>query len=117
MALAKEKEVGIREHYPVIYRVNHGGEGLGIVRYISSLFTSSRFNRYDVDFQITEKKAVSGHAMKLISCRLADEVAIFGEGVFAEHYYGKEFINKYMIDRPVVEGEKKDPVCRVAKDT
>ena len=78
LALAKKEEIGIKEHYPVIYRVNHGGEGLGIVRYISSLFTSSRFNRYDVDFQLTEKKAVSGHAMKLISCRLAEEVAAFG---------------------------------------
>lgn len=117
LALAKDTDIGIENHYPIIYRLNHGGEGLQPIRYITTLFTSARFNRYDIDIQITERKAVSGHAMRLISCRLAEEINSFPDGVYADHFYGKEFISMFMIDRPVAPGDEKTPVCRWANDT
>ncbi len=112
LALAKADEYGIENHYPVIYRVNHGGEGLDPIRYISTNFTSARFNRYDIDIQITKRKAVSGHGIRLITCILAREILDFSEEEHAEHFYGKEFIETHVLK---ISGEPNDTVSGICK--
>ena len=97
LALAKDGEIGIENHYPVIYRVNHGGEALGPVRFISTNLTSARYNRYDIDVQITKRKLASGHGIRLIACALANEILNFDKGKYPEHYYGREFIKKNLL--------------------
>ena len=95
----------------MIYRVNHGGEGLDPIRYISTNFTSARFNRYDIDLQIAKRKAVSGHGIRLITCILAREILDFPEDEHAEHFYGKEFIETHMLNISGESNVTKSGIC------
>lgn len=69
----------VRNRYPLIYRIYHGGEILEKVRFITTAFTATRFNRYDLGLQFDYKKSFEGHAMRIVSCTLAQMVA-------AEHH-------------------------------
>jgi len=97
LALAKDSEIGIQNHYPVIYRINHGGEALGPIRFISTHLTSARYNRYDINIQVAKRKVASGHGIRLIVCALAKEIVDFEEGMYPEHYYGREFIETNLL--------------------
>jgi pimeloyl-ACP methyl ester carboxylesterase len=76
----------IKEDWPVIYRVYHSGEVLGIVRNAAAYTTSTRFNRYDIGLQLQEKSLVTGHAMKIMACGLAKIIARSARVDGAHHY-------------------------------
>jgi len=100
----------IENHYPTIYRINHGGEILGPIRFITTSFTSSRYNRFDITFQVTEKNLIKGHAMKIIACRFAEGVAnAKSVESYAEHFYGKEYIKNQLLG--IEGGSKGSTLC------
>ena len=76
----------IEEDWPVIYRVYHSGEVLGIVRNAAAYTTSTRFNRYDIGLQLQEKSLIGGHAMKIMACGLAKIIARSARVDGAHHY-------------------------------
>lgn len=66
------KTIGIiKNNYPTIYRVHHTGEGLQSVRNITTAFTSTRYNRYDIGVQLKPKSLGKGHSQSILACGLA----------------------------------------------
>lgn len=62
----------VANQYPTFRRLSHAGEALAGVRSIATAFTKPRFHRHDIGIQLYEnKKPISGHSMKIISCGLA----------------------------------------------
>ena len=88
----------VRNRYPVIYRIHHGGEVLENVRFITTAFTATRFNRYDLGLQFKEKALLSGHSMSIVTCTLAEiiENAKNGTGD-AAHHYGREYVRQIVL--------------------
>ena len=87
----------VRNRYPLIYRIYHGGEILEKVRFVTTSFTATRFNRYDLSLQFRRKSSVPGHSMDIVACTLA---RILGETPGtgdAGHYYGREYIRKEVL--------------------
>lgn len=80
------KHGGPRQDWPVIYRVYHTGEALHHVRNITVPFLSTKYNRYDIGLQLTRKSTISGHAMAVISCGLADIIIEAGLGMNSHSY-------------------------------
>ncbi|MGY6704606.1 DUF6792 domain-containing protein [Roseinatronobacter sp.] len=83
------KHGGPRQDWPVIYRVYHTGEALHHARNFTVPFLSTKFNRYDIGLQLTRKSTISGHAMAVISCGLADIITEAGL-VMNSHSYTLE---------------------------
>ena len=66
------KKTGIiQNNYPTIYRVHHTGEVLQSVRNVTTAFTSTRFNRYDIGIQLKPKSLGKGHSQGILACGLA----------------------------------------------
>ena len=93
--LKLESEVGNR--YPLIYRIYHGGEILEKVRFITTSFTATRFNRYDLSLQFQRKSLVSGHSMDIVACTLARILGKTSGSGDAGHHYGKEYIRQEVL--------------------
>jgi hypothetical protein len=65
----------VKNGYPIIHRVYHGGEFLETPRFISTSFTSARYGRHDIGLQFTQRRSVSGHSMSIIACNFAELIA------------------------------------------
>jgi hypothetical protein len=87
----------VRDRYPLIYRLYHGGEILEKVRFVTTSLTATRFNRYDVSLQFAEKSPVSGHSMDIIACRLAEILGEAPDAGDAGHHYGRKYIREEVL--------------------
>jgi hypothetical protein len=61
----------VKQAYPIIHRVYHGGEFLEFPRFVSTSSTSARYGRHDVSVQFGNRNAASGHSMKVLACNFA----------------------------------------------
>ncbi|MBN8442162.1 MAG: hypothetical protein J0M28_10760 [Thauera sp.] len=87
----------VRNRYPLIYRIYHGGEILEKVRFITTSFTSTRYNRYDLGLQFDRKALVAGHSMRIVACMLARILDEGSDRHDAGHHYGREYIRKEVL--------------------
>ena len=62
----------VKNAYPIIHRVYHGGEFLEKVRFVSSNFTEARYGRHDIGLQFEGRSDFHGHSMKIIACNFSD---------------------------------------------
>lgn len=87
----------VRNAYPIIHRIYHGGEFLENVRFVSSSATKARFGRHDVGVQLDERKLVSGHSIQLMACEFARSI---WESRIAEapHGYCSNWIRSVLLD-------------------
>ena len=85
----------VDKKYPIIHRIYNGGEVLGGIRSVSTLFTKARYGRHDIGIQIKPKRLLSGHSMTLLSCHLACLVDNQGDG--ALHGFSLPYIREQLI--------------------
>ena len=85
----------VQNNYPLIYRIYHGGEILEKVRFITTSFTSTRFNRYDLGLQFDRRRLVGGHSLSIVTCTLAEIVSNDHKaGGDAQHHYGRDYARR-----------------------
>lgn len=85
----------VKNKYPIIHRMYNGGEVLGGIRSVTTLFTEARYGRHDIGVQVKPKKLIAGHSMTLLSCHLA--CLIENSGTVAQHNYTPAFIRNELI--------------------
>lgn len=103
----------VRNSYPTIYRLEHGGEFLSLPRGVASAATSSRYGRYDIQVQIEKKSLFGGHAVAIFACRFAELIAK-GDAKYADPLYPKSYANQILVaalhsdwpDRELCESRK-----------
>lgn len=99
--LALRGDVG--NAYPIIHRIYNGGEALGGIRSITTLFNNTRYGRHDIGIQVGPKELVAGHSMRLLKCHLACLIEQRGEdgndnpSINAEHYFSTTYIRNELI--------------------
>lgn len=81
--------------YPIIHRVYNGGEVLGGIRSITTLFTKARYGRHDIGIQVKPKQLIAGHSMTLLSCHLSCLIESSNE--LARHYLSPDYIRKELM--------------------
>lgn len=104
----------VKNNYPTIYRLEHGGEFLSLPRGVATAMTSSRFGRFDYQVQIEEKSLFGGHAVAVFACRFAELIAK-GADEYADYYYPKVYANQILAaalqsdwpDRELCDSRKK----------
>lgn len=85
----------VENAYPVIHRVHNGGEALGGLRSVTTLFTKERYGRHDIGIQIGPKELLKGHSMTLLSCHLS---CLIGERAMeARHGLASTFVDEQML--------------------
>ncbi|MCA9499132.1 MAG: DUF2974 domain-containing protein [Nitrospirales bacterium] len=94
----------VKQEYPIIYRINHGGEFLEKIRFITTSFTSTRYRRYDVGIQFQPRAVFKGHSMKIFTCSFAALIASVPDKgdmtTDAAHFYGrKDALNLFPNDK------------------
>lgn len=92
--------------YPVIYRFEHGGEGLGLLRKFATAFTSARYQRYDISLQIQERSVVDGHSIDIFTCNFAKLIAT-GSDTHADHDYPRNYAREILTMNPHYTEDKK----------
>ncbi len=85
----------VANKYPVIHRLYNGGEALGGIRSITTLFTSARYHRHDIGIQVKSKELIAGHSMTLLSCHLA--CLISNRSTVAKHDFTSKFIKHELL--------------------
>ncbi len=85
----------VKNAYPIIHRIYNGGEVLGGVRSVSTLFTKARFGRHDIGIQIKPKQLIEGHSMTLLSCHLA--CLIESSDKLAQHNFSPRYIRSTLM--------------------
>lgn len=85
----------VKNDYPIIYRVYHGGEILEKVRFITTSFTTTRYGRYDLGIQLGPRDNIKGHSMLIMACGLAEIIAKAPpNSATPAHYYPREHAHK-----------------------
>ena len=82
----------VRNAYPTIYRIYHGGEILEKLRFVSTSFTETRYARHDIGLQFEGRKSFGGHSMQVIMCNMAKIVALQDTPLEAAHHYPLSYI-------------------------
>lgn len=82
----------VKNGYPTIHRIYHGGEFLEAPRFISTSFTTARYGRHDLGLQFTERRSVSGHSMSVIACNFAELISSRASNIDGDHYYSVQYI-------------------------
>jgi hypothetical protein len=92
----------VRNAYPIIHRVYHGGEFLENLRFVSTSATKARFGRHDVGVQLDERSLVGGHSIQLMACSFAR--SIWESGIVeAPHGYSSNWIKTVLLDKTKVD--------------
>jgi pimeloyl-ACP methyl ester carboxylesterase len=73
-ALQREGKIGDGSHDPRIYRVQERGEGLGLLRWVSSRVNFRRYGRSDHEFNFSQGNLASEHNMAILTCNFAVRV-------------------------------------------
>lgn len=94
----------VRQAYPIIHRIYHGGEFLEAPRFVSTSTTSARYGRHDIGVQFGKRNAASGHSMKILACNfatlLSQTKAADGD---AEHAYPTSFIDTKVLQTEIIQ--------------
>lgn len=93
--LKLDSAVGNR--YPLIYRIYHGGEFLENVRFVTTSFTATRYNVYDLRLQFEQKSVVGGHSMDIVACTLGRILGDNPTMTDAPHHYGRDYIRQSVV--------------------
>jgi hypothetical protein len=93
----------VENAYPIIHRIYNGGEVLGGIRSVSTLFTKARYGRHDIGIQVKPKQLIAGHSMTLLSCHLACLIEDSDES--ARHHFSPNYIrSELMVEGGVCTG-------------
>lgn len=97
----------VRNAYPIIHRLYHGGEILEKIRFVSTSVTQARYGRHDIGLQLEGRSNFGGHSMQIIACNFAQLIAGAPEPLEADHHYPLDYIRTELLDeaRPA-------PPCR-----
>lgn len=87
----------VRNAYPIIHRVYHGGEFLENARFVSTSVTNARFGRHDVGVQLDMRSPVGGHSIQLMACEFARSILESGIDE-APHGYSSKWIRNVLLD-------------------
>ncbi len=109
----------VRNYYPVIHRIYHGGEFLENVRFISTSMTKARYGRHDIglQFENEDRAPFSGHSMSIIACNFASLLSERIPTHDAAHNYSTGFITQNLLVKgpPPSPCEIDTAICRVYK--
>jgi Lipase (class 3) len=100
----------VKNAYPVMHRVYHGGEFLEKVRFISTSFTGARYNRHDIGVQLEDRSNGKGHSIQILACGFARLIASRGENAAPRHNYPVDYI-----ERVLKKEDDPDQACSKAK--
>lgn len=85
----------VRQGYPIIHRIYHGGEALEAPRFLATSATSARYRRHDIGVQFGDRQAASGHSMKILACNFGSILS--KKMVAGAHFYPTAYINKHVL--------------------
>lgn len=87
----------VRNAFPVIHRVYHGGEILEKVRFVTTSVTQARYGRHDIGLQLDGRSSFGGHSMKIIACGFALQLASQPELERAHHDYPTSYVKEVVL--------------------
>lgn len=109
----------VAQGYPIIHRIYHGGEALETPRFVANTATTARYGRHDIGLQFGERRAASGHSMKILACTFASILKDVN-AVGVPHYYPTEYMATHVLKKWGDE-EKEDAATvkekRICSDT
>ncbi len=98
----------INNEYPAIYRLYNTGEVLENVRFVTTSFNSSSYNRYDIGVQLWPKSLFRGHCMNILACGFASIIAKTPENEQGEHYYQRRVAKEQVYQGKICKKFRKD---------
>lgn len=98
----------VRNAYPIIHRVYHGGEFLEKLRFVATTATKARFGRHDLGLQLESRSNFAGHSIQVMACTFAELIQTGGQTEDAAHHYPVDYIrgtllNDKLKDQPCAE--------------
>lgn len=96
----------VRNAYPIIHRVYHGGEFLEKVRFVATTATEARFGRHDLGLQLESRTNFAGHSIQVMACTFAELIQSDSALVEADHHYSVAYIRETLLNR-----QRKDQPC------
>ncbi len=88
----------VRNAYPIIHRLYHGGEILEKIRFVTTSVTQARYGRHDIGLQLQGRSSFGGHSMQIIACNFAQLVAAEPDRVAADHHYPLDYIREVLLN-------------------
>ena len=97
----------VKNGYPIIHRVYHGGEFLEKIRFISTSFTPARYGRHDIGLQFVgeSRSNFGGHSMKIIACNFAEIISSDNNPSDADHSYPVKYVQNTVLKSPNICGK------------
>ena len=89
----------VRNAYPIIHRLYHGGEILEKIRFVSTSVTQARYGRHDIGLQLEGRSSFGGHSMQIIACNFAQLIAAEPELATADHHYPSDYIREVLLNQ------------------
>ena len=88
----------VRNAYPIIHRLYHGGEILEKIRFVSTSVTQARYGRHDIGLQLEGRSSFGGHSMQIIACNFAQLIATEPGRAAAGHHYPPDYIREVLLN-------------------
>lgn len=102
----------IRQAYPTIYRVYHGGEILEKLRFVTTSMTRARYGRHDIGLQLEGRRSFAGHDMKVIACNFAQLLASREDAGIAHHHYPVAYVRDEVLRQEAAdEADRRRRIC------
>ena len=89
----------VRNAYPIIHRLYHGGEILEKIRFVSTSVTQARYGRHDIGLQLEGRSSFGGHSMQIIACNFAQLIASEPGQAAADHHYPPDYIRDVLLNK------------------
>lgn len=86
----------VKQGFPIIHRLYHGGEALELPRFVATSTTQARYGRHDVGVQFGKRRFASGHSMKILACNFARILSKKKENA-GSHYYPVTYIDTHVL--------------------
>lgn len=86
----------VRQGYPIIHRIYHGGEALETPRFIATTATKARYGRHDIGIQFDNRSYIKGHSMKILACNFGIILSKTQTGN-GSHDYPNEYIFNHVL--------------------
>jgi Lipase (class 3) len=87
----------VKNAFPIIHRVYHGGEILEKVRFVTTSVTKARYGRHDIGLQLDGRSSFGGHSMKIIACGFALQLASQPDLEVADHAYPLSYVKEVVL--------------------
>jgi pimeloyl-ACP methyl ester carboxylesterase len=105
----------VRNAYPTIHRLYHGGEFLEKVRFVTTSLTEARFGRHDIGLQLQDRSNFGGHDMKIFTCNFAEVLTKQGGPEMAAHHLPLSYLSDEVIRQTPREPDEA-LICNVPPD-